>query len=160
MSERYRIPKSRIPVELRSRGGSAEKGYLFLGDGRNGPESVPELLNGSSRFLVVEDERGSIAFHRLGQLAMVTLSDGEAFAEHGGVEVAADLATEAELLLEFDDGSRLAGVVVYALCESRARVQDFLNTVDDFFPLFHDRMVSYVNKTQIARVSPRESRKD
>lgn len=120
---------------------------------------MPELLNGSSRFLVVEDGQGGIAFHRLDRIALVTLSDGEAFAEHGGVEVAADLATEAELDLEFDDGSHLQGVVVYALCESRARVQDFLNTSDTFFPLFHDRKVSYVNKTRVARVSPRESRK-
>jgi len=158
MSDRYRIPKARIPVEVRSIGGSAEKAFLFLGDGRNGPESVLELLNGSLRFLVVQDQHGKIGFHRIDRIAMVTLSTAEAFDEHGGLEVAADLATEAELHIEFDDGSSIDGVVVYALCESRARVQDFLNTPDAFFPFIHNRNVSYVNKARVARVSPRESR--
>lgn len=158
MSDRYRIPKTRIPVEIRSIGGAAEKAFLFLGDGRNGPESVPELLNGSLRFLVVQNHRGEIGFHRIDRIAMVTLSDTEAFDEHGGLEVAADLATEADLHVAFDDGSSIDGVVVYALCESRARVQDFLNTPDDFFPFIHNRYVSYLNKARIARVSPRKPR--
>jgi len=157
MSDRYRIPKTRIPVEIGYAGGSAEKCTLFLGEGRGGPESVLDHLNAEQRFLVVEAEAGEVSFRRLERISVVRLSDTDAFAEHGGIQIAADLATEAPLRLEFDDGSELEGLAVYELQESSSRVQDFLNAPSTFFPFFHDERVSYVNKDRVARVALRES---
>ena len=157
LSDRYRIPKTRIPVEIRNAGGAAEKCTLFLGEARNGPESVLDHLNAEQRFLVVEAETRQVSFRGRERIAMVTLSDADAFAEHGGLQIAADLATEAPLHLEFDDGSQLEGVTVYELQESSSRIQDFLNDPHAFFPFFHDAQVSYVNKDRIARVTLREA---
>lgn len=157
MSDRYRIPKTRVPVETRCADASAEKCVIFLGQGPLGPESVLDHLNVEQRFLVFEAEGGAVSFRRREQISVVTLADADAFAEHGGLQIAADLATEAPLALEFDDGNQLEGVAVYELQESSSRVQDFLNMPCMFFLFFHDGRVSFVNKERVARAILGES---
>ena len=85
-------------------------------------------------------------------IARVTLADAHAFDAHGGLALSADLATEAALVLELEDGAKLTGLAVYELQAESSRVGDFLEAAGDFFPFFHDDRVSYVNKRKIAQV--------
>ena len=156
MSEQFRIPKIPVSVEIRTKGGVVLTGSLFLGEGQKGQESVLELLNGDSRFLVVELESGEVTFLRLAGLSLVSLRDEDAFAAHGGLDpFAADLCSEVPLQIVFDDGNELAGIASYELPAERCRVQDLLNAPEPFFRFYHDDHLSFVNKWRVARATLR-----
>ncbi len=161
MSESYRIPKSKLAVEiLCASSQAAQRGFLFLGagaDGHVGPERALDLLNGEEEFLVLEDEAGGVSLLQRGALSRVTLAADDACTDPkcAADPSTADLDVEAHIRLILEDGSELEGATRYQLPVERRRIQDFLNAPGSFIPLYHGGRLSLVNKRRIARVIPR-----
>ena len=160
MSERYRVPKLKISVEICTIPGCVEKVFLFLGesaDAHAGPECALDLLNDDNEFLVVSSQAGEVSFLHRGSVSMVTLMlDGPRAQLTAGIRpLAADLCTEAAIGVVLEDGTVVEGVARYELPHASCRIQDFLNCQDRFLPLYRDDRVSFVNKQRIVRVIPR-----
>lgn len=159
MSERYRIPKFKVRVEIRTLRGSSEEVSIFLSqraESHAGPERPLDMLNGDAEFIVVELASGEVGFLRRSSLSVVTMPVGETCDALAEPEpLAADLFDEAMLRLVLEDGSELEGLTRYELPEQSCRVQDFFNGSELFVTLIHDGRVSFVNKGCIARVLPR-----
>jgi len=157
MTERYRVPKFRVRVDLHTVEGTTEQVALFLSERAQehaGPEGPLDVLNADDEFIVVEFESGEVGLVRRGSVAMVTVS-GETSPQDAlscSDPVLADLFVEAKLKLVLGNGDEIEGVAHYERPEQNRRVQDFMNGPEPFVPLTHDGRISFVNKSCIARV--------
>jgi hypothetical protein len=160
MTERYRVPKRKVDVKIRTTKGSEEVVSLFLSlcaEDHVGPEQPSDYFNGPAEFLVAEREDGSMVFLSRKSLSVVTLELDDELAEllAGADPVAGDLAIEKDIELEFQDGLVLVGTTRFQLPEAQARIQDHLNSSEPFLQLYCDDRVHLVNKACIARVIAR-----
>jgi hypothetical protein len=158
--ERYRIPKHKVRVRIRSGPAGVEEDVsLFLSDiaeGHQGPERPGDLFRGGGEFCVAETASGDVVFLHRRSVSIVAialedeLDDGLA----GGDPVAADLDTEEAITVALTDGLELAGVTRYQLPEAHSRLQDFLNAPEPFLPLYRGDEIVLINKAHVARVWP------
>ena len=160
MSERYRVPKRKVSVKIRTTKGDEETISLFLSlcaEDHAGPEQPSDYFNGPSEFLVAEQEDGAMVFLRRGSLSVVTLELDDELAEllAGADLVAGDLAIEKEIKLEFQDGLVLEGTTRFQRPDAQARIQDHLNDSEPFLLLYCGDRVHLVNKACVARVTAR-----
>ena len=157
--ERYRVPKHKVRVRIRSAQGQEEDVFLFLADfaeDHMGSERPGDLFRGGVDFCVAESESGEILFLHRGNLSFVKISLEDELDEGlaGGDPVAADLDTERAITVVLVDGFALTGITRYQLPEAHARLQDFLNTSEPFLPLYQGEQIVLINKSRIARVTP------
>lgn len=162
MGERYRVPKRKVPAELRTAFG-AQRVYFFLGESAEshaGVERPSDLLNAGGPFLPVEDDVGRIVLLRRDAPITVTVAaEDELPKENSSTEELADeLGTSLRVAVWLEDGRTLEGRVRYLLPHDRSRLQDFLNSDGDYLPVIHDggARISLVNKRRITRVTSRE----
>lgn len=148
------VPKLRVPVVVVQAGEPPLRGALSLAlhsANRVGPESVFDRLNTPDRL---------VPFHRAEDDAMLMLSRGalEWVMAGPGVEESrvcpAPIFTTAEerVGLRFQSGGTLEGMLRIELPSHLNRASDFLNGVDDFFPIVTDEGLRLVNKAQILDV--------
>lgn len=158
--ERYRIPKHRVRVRIRTvPRGEEEDVSLFLSDlaeGHLGPERPGDLFRGGAEFCVAETGNGEVMFLHRRSVSLVTIALEDELDEGlaGGDPVAADLDTAAAITVALTDGLELTGVTRYQLPEAHSRLQDFLNAPEPFLPLHRGDEIVLVNKAHIARVLP------
>lgn len=157
--ERYRVPKHKMRVRIRTADGREENISLFLSDFAEdhvGSERPSDLFRAGAVFFVAEDESGKVVFVRGGNLSLVTipLEDDIGDGLAGGNPVAGDLYTECAIRVVLEDGLELTGVTRYQLPEAQARLQDFLNSAEPFIPLYQGEEVVLINKSRVARVTP------
>lgn len=157
--ERYRVPKHKTPVRIRTADGREESVSLFLSDFAEdhvGSERPTDLFRGSMAFFVAESERGEVVFLRTGHLSLVTIAAEHEFADDlaGGDSETGDLDTERAIRVVLEDGFELTGITRYQLPEAQARLQDFLNAAEPFLPLYQGEELVLINKSRIARVTP------
>jgi hypothetical protein len=157
--ERYRIPKHKVRVRIRSARGQEEDVVLFLADfaeGHSGPERPGDLFRAGVDFCVAENEGGDVIFLHRRSVSTVTvaLEDELDDALVGGDPVAADLDTETAVTVVLEDGLALTGVTRFRLPEAHSRLQDFLNSSEPFLPIYRGEEIVLINKSRIARVMP------
>lgn len=157
--ERYRVPKHKRRVRIRTADGREESVSLFLSDFAEdhvGSERPTDLFRAGAVFFVAEDESGKVVFVRGGSLSLVTIPLADDLADRlaGGNAEASDLDTECAIRVVLEDGLELTGVTRYQLPEAQARLQDFLNSADLFIPLYQGEEVVLINKSRITRVTP------
>lgn len=155
--ERYRVPKHRVRVRIRSAQGREEDVFLFLADfaeGHIGPERPGDLFRGGIEFCVAENESGEVIFLHCRSVSTVTIALEDELEEGlaGGDPVAADLDTERAITVVLADGLALTGVTRYQLPEANRRLQDFLNSPEPFLPIYQGEEIILINKAHIARV--------
>jgi len=154
VTERYRVPKLRVPAEIRTSAVAARPVFLFLNpsaEGHAGRERPSDLLNFGGHFLVVEDESGEIEFlNRDGTLTVTVAAELE-----GAIPTGAP-ASACRVAVVLHDGSTLEGEVRYQLPEAQRRLQDYLNADELFLPVrCDDGRVCLVNKRGVVRVVAR-----
>lgn len=158
--ERYRIPKHKARVRIRSvPRGEEEEVSLFLSDlaeGHGGRERPGDLFRGGQAFCVAETASGDVMFLHRRSVSTVTIALEDELDDDlaGGDPMAADLDTAHAITVALTDGLELTGVTRYQLPEAHSRLQDFLNASEPFLPLYRGDEVVLVNKAHIARVMP------
>lgn len=160
MEARYRVPKHKVPAEIRTDLGTLRV-QLFLSETaerHTGAERPSDLLNGTPSFVPVEEDDGRIAFLRREAALTVTVAQKDELPDAEPFDVVvSELATAERISVLLDDGETLEGSVRYQLPEDRSRIQDFLNDATLFFPLHHEdgQRISFVNKRRVSRVTSR-----
>ena len=157
--ERYRVPKHKVQVRIRSAWGQEEDVSLFLADlaeEHHGPERPADVFRGGAEFCVAESASGEVMFLHRRSVSIVTIAlEDELDEALGGTDpVAADLDTESAITVVLTDGLTLTGITRYQLPEARSRLQDFLNSPEPFLPLYRGEEFVLINKAHIARVLP------
>jgi len=157
MSERYRVPKRKVSVRIRTSKGKEETVSLFLSEcaeDHAGPEQASDFFNSPRDFLVAQLQSDAFVFVRRGSLSLVTLElDDEQLA--GADPVAGDLYIEEDVEVELEDGLLLEGTTRYQRPEAQARLQDYLNGPEPFLLLYSSEQVHLVNKSCISRITVR-----
>ena len=156
--DEYRVPKREVPAEVTVIGLPPAAKKLFVSvqaEGHAGGERPSDLLNGVETFLPARDGDGKVRFLQRDAVAVVSVSadseaDGDPSQPDGIVPAPASTA-EVEVTLE--SGTRLKGVVTYAMPAGRGRLQDFLNLGERFLALRQDGRVHLINKLRIARIA-------
>ncbi len=144
------VDKLRVNLEVAEPGREPMRGMVSLAPRTSlhaGPETVLDLLNSKQRVIpVTRPDGGTVIFTRL-QIAWV--------------RVAADLepqlvwpesyrvSREESVLVEMEDGSRLAGRIQMELPADLNRTSDFLNGPGDFYPLVARAGIYLVNKAKM-----------
>jgi len=142
------IEKIRVSVRVSQAGLAPIDGFLSLGpqaEFHAGPETVLELLNGPSRSIPLQ--RGAEA-----RTLLLNRADIEWVA--AGTEVTSTLVcppnyqitSEEQVSIRFRGGNLLEGRVQMELPEHLNRASDYMNGVEDFFPLLTPFGVLLVNK--------------
>ena len=156
------VDKIRTMVRFSRPSEPPSHGVLCLGPPgayRTVPETILERLNAPERVFPIESTEG-------GTVVLVNRLDLEWVAPRPGTEPvligpANFLVTHQEpVCIRFRHGESLEGVLQMELPEGINRVSDFLNSMDDFFPLVTADGVFLVNKlhvreVQLFRASPR-----
>ena len=157
MSDDYRVPKRRLPVQVTLAGGAQLHVQLFLAPCAShhlGPERVEDLLNGPHDFIPAQ-EVGSGAMTLLNRAALVV-----AKVTHEGVDdpdVSEGVCVEHEVQVHLLDASLgdaglLRGTLRYSRPEANGRVSDFLNEPTPFLELQGPGGSVFVSKRHVARI--------
>lgn len=164
MTEEYRVPRPSVSATVAVEGGAPRTVRLYLRDRSEthaGPDRPLDLLNGSRRFLPVEDpDEGFTLLRRASILVLSVPADAERAGEPGDAE---DLAARdpemagacrREVRVRMEGGTEVQGTVVYVLPEGERRLQDYFNRCPDFVRLWDGDTVRLVNARRILRIRP------
>lgn len=165
MTDAYRVPKRKVPVEVVLAGRSPLLVDLYLSDCAEthaGLERPSDLLNGSDPFLPASDPGGSVLFlHRDGLISVSFDAEHEQVSEaEQAVEIAADESTSVEVEVVLEDGMSIAGEINQMMPKGHRRLQDVLNLDTRFLILWSGDRVHLINKRRIIRVSPLPQRNE
>jgi hypothetical protein len=155
-NETYSIPKRELTVRVTLKGQAPAFLKIFLGPDPSRPsgfEKASDVLNGAPRFLPAKDERGQIVFLHRDAIALVSISTEDEREDLEADHADTGFSTHRGIEVTLDDGSTLAGNVVYIMPEARRRLQDYLNTEDRFLELRLPQVTHLINKRRILRVS-------
>ncbi len=165
MTEAYRVPKRKVPVEVVLAGRSPLLVDIFLGDcaeSHAGRERPSDLLNGPDPFLPARDGSGSVVFlHRDGLISVSLDAEHEQPGEAGRAEeIVPDESTSAEVEIVLEDGMTITGDINQLMPDGHRRLQDVLNLDTRFLVLWSGDRVHLINKRRIVRVSPLPERNE
>ena len=144
------VDKIRVMVDIAEPGHEPMHGVMAVASRtpqHSGAETVIDVLNSDLRVIPVTRPDGSTVLYTRLQIAWVrTATDVEqALVWPGTYRV----TKEEQVLVEMEDGSRLAGRVQMELPEDLNRNSDFLNGGEDFFPLLARAGTYLVNKAKV-----------
>ena len=159
MTAPYTVPKREVRAEVRLSSRAPAVVRLFLSERAErhaGPERPSDLLNGTLAFLPARDDEGQLVLLNRDAIVALRVSaelelDGEAARAE---DLAADRMTAVGVEVTLDDGSAIRGTIKYLMPEAQSRLQDFLNTGDQFITLLGEGAAHLVNKRRIASVRP------
>ena len=159
MTDAYRVPKRRVPVEVVLAGRSPMLVDLYLSacaETHAGLERASDLLNGPEPFLPASDPAGSVVFlHRDGLISVSLDAEHEQADEpEPAEEPAADQSTAVEVEVVLEDGMTISGEINQMMPEGHRRLQDVLNLDTRFLILRSGDRIHLINKRRIIRVSP------
>ena len=156
MSKEYAVPKREVAAELTMSGHRPIMVTLFLSYGaerHDGYERPSDLLNSSAIFLPVRVKADGFVFIRRQSILVLSVRFEDEHDEEGAEELAASQATTTNITVTMEDGSTVNGLIRYILPEGQRRLQNYLNTVDEFIRLEDRDMVRFLNKHRIVQVS-------
>jgi len=159
VTDAYRVPKRKVPVEVVLAGRSPMLVDLYLSDCAEthaGRERASDLLNGSDPFLPASDSAGSVVFlHRDGLISVSLDAEHEQMDEnHPARDMTEAPSTSAEVEVVLEDGMTIAGEINQMMPEGHRRLQDVLNLESRFLILWSGDRVHLINKRRVIRVSP------
>ena len=132
--------------------------WLYVGERAEnhwGCERPSDLLNNPNEFLPVSDEDGRLILLQKDALMLIAVpAEYEAGASYPEEVEQAGLTITQGLELLLIDGTSLSGTVTYLRPDGRQRLQDFLNTADNFMAIRDNEMVQLVSRKCIASISP------
>lgn len=146
------IEKIRVPVRVSQAGLAPIDGYLALGpqaEFHAGPETLLERLNTISRVIPFqrgEDER-TLLFSRA---EVEWVAADPAVAPSLICPPNYQVTSEERVSIRLSSGTSLEGQVQMELPEHLNRASDYLNGVEDFFPLMTPFGVLLVNKLRVS----------
>lgn len=156
MSKEYAVPKREVPAELTMSGQHPAGVTLYLSYGaerHDGYERPSDLLNSSAIFLPVRIQAGGFVFIRRRSVLVMSVRAQDDHDEEGAEELAASQATTTRINVTMEDGSTVSGVIRYILPEGQRRLQNYLNSEDEFIRIEDRDMVRFLNKERIVQVS-------
>lgn len=154
--EVYRVPKFQVPAEVLLVGQEPMRISLHLSEHnerRTGRERPSDLLNGNKTFLPARAEERETGLIRR-EAVMVLTVDAREEAEEGERDAVPEQSRRQRVRVYLEDGREVEGLVTYLRPAGQQRVQDFLNSAEQFFPLREGDVVRLVNKHRISWVEP------
>lgn len=152
----YRVPKFQVPAEVLLVGQEPMRISLHFSEHnerRTGRERPSDLLNGNKTFLPVRAEEGDMGLIRR-EAVMVLTVDAREEAEDVDGDSAPEGARRQRIRVYLEGAREVEGVVTYLRPAGQQRLQDFLNSSEQFFPLRDGDAVHLVNKHRISWVGP------
>ena len=157
LTERYLVPKTAVPIELRLAWQEPAELSLYLArqaQKHTGTECPSDLLNGGDRFIPATDSDGRLlVVHRDAVMVLSVAAEYELEWVDGQSEEDG-VATTVELELTLEDDTRVTGAISYWRPEGQRRLQDYFNSADQFIPVREGDTVHLVNRDRIVSVSP------
>lgn len=158
-SDSYRILKHEASVHVALRGGEPEELTVFLhtrAASHAGAERPSELLLNDDPFVTVKANDGTVRFINKCAIAWVTVPlelemSGRCDSER---QLAMDRCTPIDVTL--DDGRVFIGEVSVLLPPGSSRLQDYLNSTQQFFEVRDARAAHFVNRDRVVVVNVTE----
>lgn len=150
-----RVPTRRVKAMIRLRGEEPRPIFLHLGERarHGGAERPSDLLAGGRDFLPADTAAGAVQFVSTHAISVLTVP-AELERDPAGEKAAtSDLASESEVALHLDDGSRLDGRVRFLPPPGQGRLLDLLNGPSLFLALRANGSVHLVNKRHVAWIT-------
>ena len=160
LTEAYRIPKHKIPVEVVLAGRSPMLLSIYLGEcaeSHLGRQRPSELLDGPEPFFPATDAGDTVIFLHRDGLISVNFDARHEFGDRTGDDDGSDTGageTSIQIEVMLEDGMSAVGQIHYAMPEGQRRLQDVLNLQDRFLILRVGERAQLINKRRIIRVSP------
>lgn len=157
MTEGYVVPKIAIPITLKLAWLEPKQLELYLGEHaarHTGPEHPSDVLNAGDLFIPARDSSGRHLLFQRTEVMVVSVDATyeERKPEEGESEEGATLS-EVEVTLE--DGTRVDGIIAYWRPPGQRRLQDYLNSSEQFVRIRDGGTVHVVNRDKIVSVSTR-----
>jgi hypothetical protein len=160
MDDELKVPKRQVRVEVTVAGAPPLQLHLFQSEhamSHSGRERPSDLLNSGLPFLPALGLDGVAQVLRRDAVLRMTVPRGAEVASEDPTDDGLELEEVVRLDLEvaFDTGDTARGLLVFVQPPNRRRLVDYLNDCPTFFCLRDGDQVHVVNKTRIARISPR-----
>ena len=154
-SEKYRIPKHSVSIDLLDSSGNQRSVEVFIADmcaKEDRRERVRDIL-GDRHFIPVREDdqfsfvsRRHITWLRIDLMAAFDELDPEAERSEGSVT--------AGVKVELEDGTTVEGGLRYLLPRQSRRVSDYLERIDGFVPIRTPDWLYLVNVDRVVRIVP------
>lgn len=154
--EVYRVPKFQVPADVLLVGHEPIRISLHLSEHnerRTGWERPSDLLNGNKTFLPARAEEREVGLIRR-EAVMVLTVDAREEVEEGEGGAVPEGARRQRIRVYLEDGREVEGLVSYLRPAGQQRLQDFLNSAEQFFPLREGDAVRLVNKHRVLWIGP------
>lgn len=155
-NEVYRVPTFQVPAEVLLVGQEQMRISLHLSkhsERRTGRERPSDLLNGNKTFLPARAEGREVGLIRR-EAVMVLTVDAREEGKDVESEAAPDSARRQRIWVYLEDGREVEGLVTYVRPAGQQRLQDFLNSAEQFFSVREGGAVHLVNKHRILWIGP------
>jgi hypothetical protein len=143
MANDFRVEKRQVQVGLFMADGVIFEGVLFLAqytDQHSGGQTVQDLLLENDPFLPMKTTNGDFHLIRKGMISHLRCP----IELDPGLEL-----VERQVRISFLGNEALQGTVRINMPEHRARLTDFINDGDEFFPLFSGEHEYLVNRSLV-----------
>ena len=152
-NDELRLPTIKVAVEVAMLGAEPVPMVLFLAESRH---HLEELLDSEEQFLpAAAQDDGAVELINKKQLLWlkVGLLDGKLPVEIADLDQEEALyECREDVLVEFQDGHRVAGEFLYTPKEGKGRVADYLNRSADVITLWTDSALYVINKNRVTKV--------
>ncbi len=156
--EAFHVPKHKVMAQVILQGHPPFTVWLYISERAEnhfGCERPSDLLNNPNEFLPVSDEDDRLILLQKDALMLIAVpAEYEAGASYPEEVELAGLTITQGLELLLIDGTALRGTVTYLRPDGGQRLQDFLNTADNFIAIRDNEMVQLVSRKCIASISP------
>ncbi len=157
MTEGFVVPKHPVPIKLKLAWLQAKEFELYLAEHaarHTGTEHPSDVLNGNDLFIPARDSDGR---HLLFQRTEVMVISVAAKYEERQVDEgeSEEGATTVDLEVTLEDGTRVVGSISYWRPPGQRRLQDYLNTSEQFVRIREGDTVHVINRDKIVSVSAR-----
>ena len=157
MTEGYVVPKIPVPITLKLAWLAPKRLELYVAEHasrHSGAEHPSDVLNSGDLFIPARDADGR---HLLFQRTEVMVVSVEATYEERKPEEgeSEEGATVFEVELTLEDGTHVLGTIAYWRPPGQRRLQDYLNSSEQFVRIRDGGTVHLVNRDKIVSVSTR-----
>lgn len=144
---------NRVPAQVSLAEGLVLEGELHLLTRFSyppGPETPLEMLNRPDPFFALTLPSGGVSLVSKAQVVAVSCREEPTLADPERVTAAKQFDLEVVL----PGGTEQRGHATVELPPSRSRSLDFLNAQGNFFPMTHDGLTLYINKSHVRLIRP------
>ncbi|SDN69198.1 hypothetical protein SAMN04488516_1058 [Desulfonauticus submarinus] len=120
-------------------------------------ERVIDILNGNSLFLPVKAKNNDIFLINKNHLLQVKLSKDDLSLEFDDYILTSSTTKLRQVKVYLNSGNVLCGYIMLESLEHTLRVLDYLNMTKQFFPLFTEENIIYLNRSKVVWLKERTS---